>query len=144
MRIIVNGGRNYSDLTLVEPELTKLHRYTPIDVVIHGCSGAHAGAVEHWARSRGIPIVRYPPNWERFGHRSEMLRNMFMIKDSRPDLLVAFPGGENTADLIQRAVNTGIAVLKIPQGCRTGPDQVACVGADATLRSGTRKAETQI
>jgi len=126
MRIIVGGGRNDSSPTRVEQELNKLHLRSPIEVVVHGCSGAHAGTVEHWARSRGIAIVRYPPNWERFGHRGEILRNMFMLEDSRPDLVMAFPGGESTADLIQRAVNAGIAVLKIPAECRSDADWVAC------------------
>jgi hypothetical protein len=126
MRVIVSGGRNCDDISFVEAELSKLHHRAPIDVVIHGCTGAHAGALEHWARSHGIAIVRYPPNWERFGHRGESLRNIFMLEDSRADLVVAFPGGECTSDLVQRAVNAGLAVLSFPVGCRSD-----ALGADA-------------
>ncbi|SDR58524.1 Protein of unknown function [Rhizobiales bacterium GAS113] len=113
MRIIVCGGRNHCDRRLVERELTRLHWRMPISVVIHGGGDAQAIAIEHWARMRGLAVVRYRPNWERFGHRGEILRNAFMLEDTRPDLVVAFPGGHSTADLVQRARNSGIAVLEI-------------------------------
>ena len=127
MRIIVSGSRSHCDLQLVERELDKLHRRMLIHVVIHGCCGDQAGAIEHWARSNGIAVVRYPPNWERFGHQGEILRNSFMLEDSRPDLVVAFPGGHSTADLLLRARRAGIAVLEIPssQECDNAQDQVA-------------------
>jgi hypothetical protein len=56
-------------------------------------------------------VVRYPPNWERLGKRAEKLRNDFMLVDSRPDYVIAFPGGRNTADLVAKALATGIQVL---------------------------------
>jgi hypothetical protein len=37
-----------------------------------------------------------------------------MLEDSRPALVVAFPGGRYTADLVRWALNAQIAVLVIP------------------------------
>jgi hypothetical protein len=73
-------------------------------------------AAEAWARSSGTPVVRYPPNWKLYGKKAEGLRDAFMIEDSRPDLVLAFPGGRHTADLIQKAIDAKIVVLAIQVG----------------------------
>jgi hypothetical protein len=114
MRLIVSGGRDFADFELVERELRRLNLRKPISVVIHGWIGPAAPVVEHWAREHGIPIVRYPPNWELHGKRAEVYRDEFMLGDSRPDLIVAFPGGRHTAGFVQRALNKGVAVLTVP------------------------------
>ena len=114
MRLIVSGGRAFADAELVQRELRQLNLRKPISVLIHGWIGPAAPVVDHWAREHGIPIVRYPPNWELYGKHAEAYRNEFMLADSRPDLIVAFPGGRDTADLVQRARNTGVAVLMAP------------------------------
>jgi hypothetical protein len=93
---------------MVHHELTALHWRKPISVVVHG------SIAEAWARRHGIAVVRYPPNWEFYGKKAEGLRSDFMLTDSRPDFVVAFPGGRHTADLVQRAINVGLAVLAIP------------------------------
>jgi hypothetical protein len=131
VRIIVTGSRSHCDVQLVERELDKLHRRASINVIIHGCCGAQAGAIEHWARLNGLSVVRYSPNWERFGHRGESLRNSFMLEDSRPDLVVAFPGGHGTADLVLRARTVGIAVIEIRSVHEKGSDGAGNHGAAA-------------
>lgn len=40
-------------------------------------------------------------------------RNQRMIDEGRPDLVVAFPGGRGTADMIRRATEAGIEVFRI-------------------------------
>jgi hypothetical protein len=57
--------------------------------------------------------VRYPPNWESFGRRAEKLRNDFMLADSRPDFVIVFPGGRDTADLAAKAVAVGIKIVRV-------------------------------
>lgn len=99
---------------MVHRELTRLHWQKPISVLIHGSVAGAGIAAEAWARRYGIAVVRYPPNWELYGKKAEGLRSDFMLEDSRPALVVAFPGGRHTADLVQRAINARIAVLAIP------------------------------
>jgi hypothetical protein len=114
MRLIVCGGRSFTNFELLERELTLLNRNKPISVLIHGWIGPAASMVEHWARANDIPIVRYPPNWELHGKDAETLRNEFMLCDSRPGFVVAFPGGPDTSDLVRRALSRGVAVLAVP------------------------------
>jgi hypothetical protein len=136
MRIVVCGGRANSARGIVDQELTKLHRRENVTLVSHGCSGAYASAIESWARSQGIAIVRYPPNWELFGQQAESLRNTFMLQDSRPDLVVAFPGGHATSDLVRRAIIADIAVLKVPKKCRSEAAGASSLSTEARFAKG--------
>ena len=114
MRLLVCGGRHFEDAEMVHHELTALHWRKPISVVVHGSIAGVGIIAEAWARRHGIAVVRYPPNWEFYGKKAEGLRSDFMLTDSRPDFVVAFPWGRHTADLVQRAINVGLAVLAIP------------------------------
>jgi hypothetical protein len=116
MRVLVGGGRHFEDAEKVHRELVRLHWQKPISVLIHGSVTGVGIAAEAWARSSGTPVVRYPPNWKLYGKKAEGLRDAFMIEDSRPDLVLAFPGGRNTADLMQKAIDAKIVVLAIQAG----------------------------
>jgi hypothetical protein len=69
------------------------------------------GDIEAWAREHGADIVRYPPNWQLHGKLAERLRNVFMLRDSRPDLVLALPGGDDTEELLARARGEAVAVV---------------------------------
>ncbi|WP_163769980.1 SLOG family protein, partial [Proteus mirabilis] len=77
-------------------ELARLHWRQPVRVLIHGHVSGVGPIAEAWARRSGVAVVRYPPNWEFFGRKAEAQRHAFMLEDSRPDLVLAFPGGANT------------------------------------------------
>jgi hypothetical protein len=120
MRVLICGGRHFEDAETVHRELVRLHWQRPIQVLVHGSVTGVGIAAEAWARRNGVSVVRYPPNWEYFGKRAEGIRNAFMLEDSRPDLVLSFPGGRHTADLVYRASAGGIRVISVsPDGERT-------------------------
>ena len=130
MRVLVCGGRYYDDADAVHHELMGFHWRTPITVMIHGGVSGAGAIAEAWARRNRVAVVRYPPNWECLGKRAEKLRNDFMLADSRPDFVIAFPGGRNTADLVAKASAAGLEVLHVtddptragvPRGAGTTP-----------------------
>jgi len=112
MRVIICGGREFSDEKRLSESLDALHGVGPITVLIHGNVTGAGIIAERWARRNGINVVRYPPNWEAFGRRAEGIRNSFMLSDSRPDCLVLFAGGDNTRDLHTRAQAAGIPIVR--------------------------------
>ena len=73
-------------------------------------TGLEALAEGH-SEKRAKPASRYPPNWECLGKRAENLRNDFMLADSRPDFVIAFPGGRNTTDLVAKVSAAGLPVV---------------------------------
>lgn len=120
MRLMLCGGRHFEDVQVIQQELARLHAEQPVTVLIHGSASGLGAAAEAWARRNDIHIVRYPPNWELHGKKAESMRNAFMIQDSRPDLVLAFPGGRHTADLVRRAGAANIAVVSAAPLAETG------------------------
>lgn len=61
----------------------------------------------------GVPLVTYPALWKQ-GKKAGPIRNAFMLKDSRPDVLVKFPGGAGTANMVLLAFHAGLRVIEVP------------------------------
>ncbi|MBN8945384.1 MAG: DUF2493 domain-containing protein [Rhizobiales bacterium] len=123
MRLLICGGRHYDDAAAICRELDRLHGGQPIDVLIHGGLVAIGTVAEAWARQHNVHVVRYPPNWTLLGTKAEARRNAFMLADSRPDFLLAFPGGRDTADLVRmaRAAELPVWLAQVPPG--NGPER---------------------
>lgn len=133
MRVIVTGGRHYSNYTIIKEELDKL---PPDTVIVHGdCfTGADRLAENYWKHYLKRVTEPHPAHWERpcdeFCHhgprrrrkdgtyycpRAGNLRNQLMV-DLGADLVIAFPGGSGTHDCIQRASKAGIKVNVVGMG----------------------------
>lgn len=111
LRVLVCGGRDFDDAELVERTLCAL-RPAPSVIIHGGARGAdHLGALwgEHFASAE-----TYLPDWQRHGRAAGPLRNQRMIDEGKPDLVVAFPGGRGTADMVRRAKVAGIEVREVP------------------------------
>ena len=111
MRLLVCGGRHYDDADAVRGELDRLHRDQPLTVLVHGGLAGIGTAAEAWARARNVHVVRYPPNWTLLGSKAEAHRNAFMLADSRPDMVLAFPGGRDTLELLRMTRAAGRPVV---------------------------------
>jgi hypothetical protein len=108
MRVLVCGGRLYDDWKTVHRVLTEL---SPSVIIEGGASGADRLAAK-WAGINNTPLVRYPPLWHQ-GKKAGPQRNAFMLADGRPDLVVAFPGGRGTDDMILKADAAGVHVRRV-------------------------------
>lgn len=113
MRVLICAGRHYADTKMTRQVLDAYHRLRSIGVLIHGGSQYLGSEVEDWAREMAVDVVRYPPNWQRHGKQAERHRNRFMLQDSRPDVVIALPGGEDTEELASQAKTAGIHVLSV-------------------------------
>lgn len=110
MILLVCGGRDFADWQLLKRTLAGIHSATPIDCLIHGgAKGADylAGA---WATNEGIPIMEFPANWQVYRKRAGPMRNAWMLKFGRPDLVVAFPGGRGTMNMVEQASRAKVEV----------------------------------
>lgn len=106
MKLLVTGGRSYDRLDVVVVRLNQLHAAVPITELIHGdATGADAFA-KAWAESLGItchPEPVPPEQWQRLGGRAGNARNSLMLRKWKPDVVVAFPGGTGTLDMVKKA-----------------------------------------
>lgn len=112
MRVLVCGGRDYADAEQVEQVLD---HYLLAELAI--CHGAARGAdtlAGQWAARRAVPCQRFPADWSRYGRAAGALRNARMLAEFTPDLVLAFPGGRGTADMVARATLAGVPVVQVP------------------------------
>jgi predicted Rossmann-fold nucleotide-binding protein len=55
----------------------------------------------------------FPANWPKHGKGAGFIRNQQMLNEGKPDLMIAFPGGKGTADMIEKAIKAGIKVIEV-------------------------------
>lgn len=111
MQILITGGRDFYDQEMVFKTLDEIHSKSSISLVIHGAAKGADSLANQWAVDRSVPVDACRPDWKRFGRAAGVIRNKTML-DKSPDLLVAFPGGRGTADMVQRARKVGLKILK--------------------------------
>jgi hypothetical protein len=59
-------------------------------------------------------IVRpYAAEWKTYGHGAGPIRNLRMIVQEQPELVVAFRGGSGTANMMKQAREHGIAIVDL-------------------------------
>jgi hypothetical protein len=108
-RLIVCGGREYKDRARLFQVLDLL---APSEIAQGEGLGADRLAKE-WAEERGIPCARFRALWEVEGRPAGSLRNRRMFQSFEPDGVVAFPGGEGTADMERVTIDGGAWLVKI-------------------------------
>ena len=104
MRILVCGGRDYDDYGMVK---TVLGHWKPTEIVEGGANGADNLAAMY-AIANELPHLQYKADWKTHGRAAGMIRNKHMLENSKPDMVIAFPGGRGTTDMVTRAIEAGI------------------------------------
>lgn len=112
MRVLVCGGRDFSDRAFLDRILAAVHAIRPITTVIEGGAAGADSMSRRWAERRGIEVVTFPADWELYGKRAGPVRNLKMLREGRPDLVVAFPGGRGTAHMVRSAREAGVRTLE--------------------------------
>lgn len=111
-RVLVCGGRDYRDAKHVRRVLDGLRiEHGPLTIIEGGAGGADACASE-WAHLRGFDNLTFRADWTAHGRAAGPIRNQKMIEEGKPDLVVAFPGGSGTADMVRRARAAGVPVIE--------------------------------
>lgn len=115
MRVLICGGRYFDDRNFIWNTLCDLHRKRgPITCVVHGAASGADTEGMIWAQA--MPSVLHAPfqaEWDKYGKAAGPIRNQRMIDEGKPDLVVAFPGGKGTADMVARSRNAGIEIIEV-------------------------------
>ena len=124
IRVLVCGGRRYDNETNVFHVLDGIHAQDGIAVIIEGgcvtrlrmkgvippvCVGADHFAAR-WALLSGVSNRTFVPDWLGLGPAAGPIRNQQMLDVGLPDLVLAFPGGGGTRDMVRRARKMGVRV----------------------------------
>lgn len=124
MKILVCGGRDFEDwkkFNSVMYDIVFGRTGTPndvemlptgIEIIAGGATGADSLAIE-WAIANWVPFIEYPADWKQYGKKAGYIRNKQMLEEGKPDLVVAFPGGRGTANMIKLAEEAGVEVIRV-------------------------------
>lgn len=111
MRLLVFGGRNFTDVEFAFQVLDSLHAERPVTLVIHGAARGADKIGGAWAITRRIPVKEFPADWARYRRSAGPIRNKQMLLQGKPDAGIAFKGGAGTADMKMRLLKAGIEVI---------------------------------
>jgi hypothetical protein len=112
VRVLVTGGRTFTERDWLWAGLDLLHSMDPITEVIEGgATGADVRAQE-WAHRREVHCTTVPAQWEKYGRGAGHIRNSEMARLG-PDVVLACPGGPGTAGMIKIAKAQGLKVISL-------------------------------
>lgn len=113
MRVLVCGGRDYPDASVVWGALDTLRRKHDHIIVLQG--GAHGAdqLAREWCMKRQVSFMTIEAEWETHGRAAGPIRNQKMLDLYKPGVVLAFPGGKGTADMVRRAEAAGVTVQHI-------------------------------
>lgn len=116
MRVLVTGGRDYRNISAVSAALDDLRkRYGRLTVIQGGATGADEIARIWCGRQPSVHMINEPADWEAHGRAARPIRNQRMLDEHRPDIVLAFPGGRGTADMVRRARAANVTVIEIAE-----------------------------
>ena len=110
MRVLVCGGRDYPDQAKVNSVLTPLlEQFPDLEIIEGGATGADLLA-KNWAHAKNVPVQTFPANWKLYGKRAGYIRNVQMLEEGQPDMVIAFPGGPGTGMMVNLADKANVSV----------------------------------
>lgn len=114
--ILVCGGRKFKDRWALFRALDRVdaeHKFTRL---VHGDAPGADRMADAWAKARGVPVEPCPVTEDErkeYGVKvAPVIRNQRMLDTWHPQLGVAFPGGNGTADMTRRLRKAGVEVIE--------------------------------
>lgn len=111
--VLVCGGRDYTNEKMAFAILDAAHAANPIIEVIHGAATGADMLAAAWAAKRGVPERAFPADWETHGKAAGPIRNRQMLDQGKPHIVIAFPGGRGTRNMIEQAEGANVPVARI-------------------------------
>lgn len=114
MIAIIAGGRDrdflLDDILWLDDQRGKLD----FESVVHGDYGKTDKGADRWARFHGLAVTPFPPDtslygpWPGTGPRRNQAMVDYAKESCEETVLITFPGGRGTADIIRRAKKVGM------------------------------------
>jgi len=109
-RVIVCGGRDYDNEEFVWKVLDCLFKEGLV-IIQGGARGADSFA-KNWAENHDVENREFEADWNRYGRAAGHKRNTKMLEED-PHVVVAFPGGPGTENMVNQAHARGVLVLDL-------------------------------
>lgn len=116
--VLVCGSHTECDEELIYKVLDDLHRLRPINLLVQGFAKNTDQIAHAWARKRGVNSTgdKYKitnTDWHKLGKGAGPWRNKNMLVNERPNTIVAFPGGNGTANMIEQGRKAYVSIIEV-------------------------------
>ena len=123
LRLVVTGSREYREKREVFRVLDAIHARWPVRLLGEGGCRRYdkdrnlrpvsADLYAHWwCEYRGVTCLTVFARWAAEGRAAGPRRNERMLDLVNPHIVVAFPGGDGTRNIVQVAVNAGFRQME--------------------------------
>lgn len=110
-RILICGGRSFTDQKLFNEVMNDMFpKFSDRFIIIEGGANGADRMAQLWAKLHGFPHASVHANWHYYGLAAGHKRNGWMLEFLNPDLVIAFPGGRGTRNMIGQALEKGITI----------------------------------
>ncbi len=101
MRVIIAGSRTITDYKIVRRAISKCFWRNEIKEIVSGTAKGVDKLGELYANKYGLPIKRFPANWDMYGKSAGYIRNAAMMEYA--DGLIAIWDGQSkgTKNMLQ-------------------------------------------
>jgi hypothetical protein len=110
MRILFCGDRYWSAYKVIADVMAEFNPDVVIEGEARGADSMAADAADYF----GMPVLRFPANWDKYGRAAGPIRNSQMLKEGKPDMVVAFHDdittSKGTKNIVDQAKKHGIPV----------------------------------
>jgi len=122
MRLLVTGSRYLNDYNYFSKEMDKFcNSHSIPTTVIHGAARGADTLASRWVREMNsmrnhdpiITEIEEPAKWKLHGKAAGPIRNQLMLVEHKPDMVLAFPGGKGTANMIKIARWNGVPIVDL-------------------------------
>lgn len=111
-RVLVCGGRYFDNYAFLKATLSLLPP-DPDRIFCHGGATGADSLVTLFCLEEGSPCEIIRADWEKHGKAAGPIRNQQMLDEFKPDVVIAFPGGRGTQNMISLARKAGVEVIDI-------------------------------
>jgi hypothetical protein len=118
-RVLVCGGRDYDNRERVrrtlDAALAAAQSAGKVAVIIHGNARGADLLADQYARERSLKVIPFPADWNLHGRRAGPIRNIKMLTESQPHVIIAFRGGNGTAHMMKIGREAGVPVHEVKE-----------------------------
>lgn len=118
-RVLVCGGRDYDNRErlrrTLDAALEGARVAGKVVVIIHGNARGADLLADQYAREKSLRVLSFPADWNLHGKRAGPIRNIKMLTESQPHVIIAFKGGNGTAHMVRIGKEAGVPVYEVKE-----------------------------
>lgn len=129
MRVLVCGSRHFNDYEKLKQWLDwYILPNNEKHTIIEGEARGADLLARKYAEGRGMDVLPFPAEWDKYGKAAGPIRNSQMLKEGKPELVIAFLGPVAVSEF-----TSGLSDSKYSSGTKNMIDQARKAGVETVV-----------